>query len=121
MPAVPSDSNFVLSVSEAVAGPEEDTPAYAKVYIDGKPAGETPKGPKSQEKKWGAHLSPGNHLFRFEYWVLPGAGDWGLLDDQWQPTERFIRIEEGGRTAVPLKFYEGGRKHSLQTSREPLR
>lgn len=117
-PAIPSDANFVLSVSEAVAGPEEDIPAYLKVTVDGNRAGETPSGPKSQEKKWGARLPPGNHLFGFEYWVASSSGAWTMLDSQWQPVERFIRIEGETRTSVSLKFYEGARRHDARISRQ---
>ena len=118
--AMSADANFVLTVSEAVGTPEEDTASYTQIVIDGRPAGRVPIGPRSQQRKWGARLEIGNHLFRFEQWRLPPAGDWGPLDAQWQPNERFIRVERGARTSVVLKFYEGGRKHEEQIAREPL-
>lgn len=117
--AIPADANFVLAVSEAIASLEEDTASYTKIFIDGQPAGETAVGPRSQERRWGRRLEAGNHLFRFEYQVLPSTGDWTALDAQWQPTERFIRIEGGARTSAALKFYEGARRHDLRVSREP--
>lgn len=118
---VPADANFVLSLSEAAASVEEDTPSYAKIFVDGQPAGETAVGPKSRERRWGLRLDSGNRLFRFEYWVLPSSGPWAALDAQWQPTERFIRVVEGERAVVSLKFYDGARRHDFQISREPLK
>ena len=118
--AIAADANFVLTVSEAVDSADEDTASYTVIYVDGKPVGKTPIGPKSQARQWGLKLPPGNHLFRFEYWILPSVGDWGALDAQWQPTESFIRVEEGARTSAALKFYEGAHQHDLQNSREPL-
>ena len=118
-PVIPADANIILTVSEAVASLEEDTASYTKVFVDGEPAGETSVGPRSQERQWGRRLEPGNHLFRFEYQVLPSTGDWTPLEAQWQPTERFVRIEGGAKTLVALKFYDGARRHDLQISREP--
>ena len=121
--AVPGDANFVVAVSQAVADPGEEAVSYLKVSIDGKGAGQTPAGAKSSEKKWGAHLPAGNHLFRFEYWVSTstgGAGPWSPINAQWQPTERFIRIEDKERLTVTLKFHDGGRKHSYQISRDAV-
>lgn len=115
---LPKAANVEVSVVEAVPGPEEDTGSYAVVYVGGREAGRVPVGPRSQERRWGFTLPPGNHLFRFEYWVLPPAGDWTRLDEQWQPPERFIRVDEKSRVAVSLKFVDGGRRHSLQVSRE---
>jgi hypothetical protein len=115
---IPADANFLLTLGEAVGSPEADVGSYAKVIIDSEAAGQVQIGPKSQERRWGVRLPPGNHLFRFEYWVLPPAGDWAPLDAQWQPAERFIRVEEGSRIAVSLKFYDGARQHKLEIARE---
>ena len=118
--AISSSANFVLVVSEAIGSPDEDLGSYTKVFLDGQEFGRTPVGPKSQEKEWGGKLDVGNHLFRFEKWDLPAVGDWGLLDAQWQPPERFIRVEPGQRTVVRLKFYDSGHGHSLQIARDPI-
>lgn len=119
-PPMPQNANFLLVVSEAVDSAADDLGSYTRVYVDGKPAGETPVAPKSQEKEWGALLPAGNHLFRFEKWNLPSTGDWAMLDPQWQPVERFIRVEPGQKTIVSLKFYDGGTKNDLRVVRQPL-
>lgn len=118
-PPIPADANAFVTVSEAVAAPEDDVPAYVKVFVDHKLVGQTVIGPKSAPKEWGAVLEPGNHLFRFEAWLLPLPGEWTPLSVQWQPAERFIRIEPGRRNRVTLKFFDGGRRSSVQVAREP--
>ena len=118
-PPIPADANALVTFSEAVAAPEDDIPAYAKVFIDGKLVGQTAIGPKSAPKAWGQVLEPGNHLFRFEAWLLPLPGEWAPLSVQWQPPERFIRVEPGRRTLVSLKLFDGGRRHSLEITRQP--
>ncbi len=117
---IPPGANFLLIVSEAVAAPEDDLSSYAKVYVDGQLVGQTSTEPKSREKKWGDVLAVGNHLFRFEQWVLPFPGEWTPMQASWQPPERFVRVEPDQRTIVALKFFDGGRRHSLQVSREPV-
>lgn len=119
-PPVSKDANFVLSVSEVVGSPEEDVASQAKVYVDQALAGETWLGPKSREKRWGARLAPGNHLFRCEYWVQAGTAPAAALDAQWQPRERFIRVEEATRAVMTLKFLDRGLRHEVQLGREPL-
>jgi len=113
-------NNLVLSVTEAVASADEDLPSYTKVFIDGKPAGQTDAAPRSQTRTWGTSLPDGNHLFRFEQWTLPTPGEWTPVPARWQPAERFIRVELGERTLVALKFYDAERRYSLSISREPL-
>jgi hypothetical protein len=117
---VPADANFMLVVSEAVGTPEEDIPSYVKVFVDGQPAGQTPIDAKSKEKKWGDKLRPGNRLFRFEQWIQPFQGEWTPLAAQWQPPERFIRIEANQRAMITMKFLDGGRRFTSQLSRDPL-
>ncbi|OGR87288.1 MAG: hypothetical protein A3J74_11300 [Elusimicrobia bacterium RIFCSPHIGHO2_02_FULL_57_9] len=119
---VPKDANFVLSVSEAVLSPEEDTSSYATISVGGRSAGRTPAGPRSSDKKWGARFAPGNHLFRFEYWIAASSASehWSPLNAQWQPIERFVRVNDRERLTVTLKFHDGARKHSYQISRDPV-
>ena len=114
------DANFELVISEAVSSAEEDADSYAKVYLDGFLVAQTSVGLKSQGKVWGERLAVGNHLFRLELWNTPRSGEGVPLDAQWQPQERFIRIEEGTRAKVALKFFDGGHNYSYQISREPL-
>jgi hypothetical protein len=118
--AVPSDANFVLVVSEAVGDPSKDLGSYTKIFVDNQLAGQTETGPKSSDKKWGARLEAGNHLFRFEKWNLPTVGDWAALDSQWQPPERFIRVEAATRVTAKLKFYDDGRGRDLTITRQAL-
>ena len=115
---VPMDADFVLVVAESIASSEEDLLSQTKAFMDGKAIGETHVGAKSEEKRWGMRIEPGNHLFRFEQWVFTPPSAWGPLDPAWQPRERFIRIEEGSRAVLTLRFSEGGRRHTVQFVRE---
>jgi hypothetical protein len=117
---VPPDANVELVVTEAVSGPEQDTASYTKIFIGGRLAGQTPVAPRSQERRWADRVPAGNHLIRLEQWYLPNVGDWGMLDPQLQPPERFVRVEEGGRTSIQLKFLDGARRHQLSVSRKAL-
>lgn len=117
--AVKADSNFTLTVYEVVENPEDESDAYAKVFVDGLEAGQTPSGPKSSEKKWDGVLPTGNRLMRFEYWTLPKAGEWTRAPDELQPREKFFRIEEGLKTQVILKFFDKGRDNAVTSSRGP--
>lgn len=119
-PPVAPDANFVLVVEEAVNGPEEDHLAYVLVTVDGVLAGKTAQLPRSRRKEWGLKVEPGNRLFRFDLWHLDPGGDWRPLDSQWQPRERFYRVEPGQRTVVTLRFNDGSRKHEATVRREPL-
>lgn len=118
--AIPADANVLLAASEVVASAEDDQPAYVKVIVNGRESGQTATTPRSKERRWGAVLPPGNHLFKFQAWTQPLPDQWAPLADAWQPPERFIRVEPGLRTVIVLKFSDGGRRHSLQVSREPL-
>jgi hypothetical protein len=117
---IPPTANYLFVGSEAVASADQDEAAFFKIYIDNREAGQTDIAPKSKEKKWGAVLPVGNHLFRFQAWVLPTPGEWTPMASGWQPPERFIRVEPGLKTVTTLKLYDGGRRHSLQIERQPL-
>lgn len=119
IPVPKIDSNFTLTVYEVVENPEDEADAYAKIFVDGIEAGKTPPGPKSSEKKWESVLPVGNRLIRFEYWTLAKEGDWTRIADEFQPRERFFRVEEGLKTQVTLKFSEKGRNNAVSSSREP--
>lgn len=113
----PAQANFELIVREVVATPEEDEPVYAEVFVDGLPAGRAGPGPRSKEKIWRSNLEEGNRLLRFELWhssAVPAA--WPA---DYQPRERFIRVEPGFKTKVDLKFYDRSRQYDLDISREP--
>jgi hypothetical protein len=105
-------------VEEAVGTPETDAMAYARVFLDGQEAGQTPVARRSDPKTWSARVAPGNHPLRVEYWTLPGAGDWEKLPDYRQPRERFVRVEPGTITRVKLRFAQGAKSYGLQVSRE---
>lgn len=116
----PASANVELVVAEAVAGPEEDVASFTKVFIDGQLVGQTAVGQKSQERRWAGRVPGGNRLFRFEQWYLPHVGDWAALDAQWQPPERFVRVDDAARTTIALKFSEGARRYELNVSRQQL-
>lgn len=118
-PRAAADANFELSAVEVVGTPEEDTVGLVKVYVDGELAGQTQAGPRSSERRWHGKLAPGNRLLRLEQWSVGSSGEPELMADEFQPRERFVRVEEGGRTKVVLKFSDGGRKNALQVSRDP--
>lgn len=113
-PPPPPASNFVLTVYEVVANPEEDSSVFAEVLVDGQSAGRTPEGPRSQPKTWAALLPEGNRLLKFI--VRDSTGPWS---EARQPRERFFRVEPGMRTSVVLKYYDRGRKHDLAVDRQP--
>ncbi|MBI5882586.1 MAG: hypothetical protein HZB91_05730 [Elusimicrobia bacterium] len=114
------DANFELTASEVVESAEADTVGFVKVFVDNELAGQTQAGPRSSERRWQGKLAPGNRLLRFEAWNMSPAGEPEAAAEEFQPRERFVRVEEGFRTKVLLKFSDGGRKNSLQASREPL-
>ena len=116
--AAPPDPNASVAVYEVVEKPEDEAAAFLKVYVDGELAGQTATGPKSQEKSWNGRLAPGNRLFKLEYWTLAGLSDWKRLEDDFQPRERFIRLEEGAKTKILIKFFDQGRKNAVTTARE---
>lgn len=117
VPAPAPSANFELVLREVVATAEEDTPVYAEVFVDGRPAGRTQEGPRSREKLWRAELEEGNRLLRFEVWdSTEPARRW---PDEMQPRERFIRVEPGMTTKVDLKFYDRGRQYDLVVGRRP--
>lgn len=118
-PAAKADSNFTLTVYEVVENPEDESDAYAKVFVDGIEAGKTPSGPKSSEKKWESVLPAGNRLMRFEYWTLSETGEWTRAPEEFQPREKFFRVEEGLKTQVILKFFDKGRDNAVTSSRGP--
>lgn len=117
-PKIPD--NFEVMTYEVVDNPEGEGVSHLKIFVDGAEAGQTAAGPKSSEKIWQGRLAPGNRLIRLEYWVLPGFGDWERLGADFQPRERFMRVEEGFKTKVAVKFSEKGRKNQIQLTREPL-
>jgi hypothetical protein len=119
-PKAVADANFELTAVEVVENAAEDGVGFVKVFVDGELSGQTQAGPRSSERRWQGRLPAGNRLLRFESWFAGPAGEPEPLAEEFQPRERFVRVEEGFRTKVQLKFSDGGRKSSLQASREPL-
>jgi hypothetical protein len=118
-PAPPARHDLQVVVFEVVENAEQEGSAYAKVFVDGQPAGETPQGPRSQQKAWSGPANPGNHLIKVEYWTLQGPENWVRLDDDRQPRERFVRVEPGARSRVTVKFFDRARQNALSVSKEP--
>jgi hypothetical protein len=113
------DPNFILVVDETVPNPADDGVSFTKVFVDGKEAGKTAVGRKSEERVLKLKLPVGNQPVRLEHWVLPGVGEWTRLDDSQQPRERFVRIEDGSIARLELRFSEDEASNSLMVSREP--
>ncbi|HXS99772.1 MAG TPA: hypothetical protein VN915_03805 [Elusimicrobiota bacterium] len=112
------DPNFILVVNESVPNPDDDGVSYTKIFVDGKEAGKTAVGRKSEERELKLKLPPGNVLIRLEQWILPGVGEWTRLDDSLQPRERFVRIEPGTIARLELRFSDGESYNTLTLSRQ---
>jgi hypothetical protein len=117
-PAEVKDPNFILVVTENVPNPDDDGISYTKIFVDGKEAGRTAVGRKSEDRTLKLKLPSGNQPVRLEQWVLPGVGEWTRLDDALQPRERFVRIEDGTIARLELRFAEGEASNTLSLSRE---
>ncbi|MBI5624447.1 MAG: hypothetical protein HY924_11770 [Elusimicrobia bacterium] len=120
-PKAVAEVNFELTAVEVVESAEEDAVGLVKVFVDNELAGQTQAGPRSSERRWLGALAPGNRLLRLEQWAAGPTGDPQLLPEELQPRERFVRVEEGFRTRVLVRFTDGGRKSTIQVSRDPLR
>lgn len=112
------DPNFEVVVVEAVPNADEEGVSFTMIFVDGKEAGKTEVGPRSQEKRVRLKLPFGNLPVRLEHWFLPPVGEWTLLQEDLQPRERFVRIEEGTIARLTLRYDPAGRP-SLSLSREP--
>lgn len=111
--------NFETIVIEAVPNADEEGVSFTMIFVDGKQAGQTEVGPRSQEKHVRLKLPAGNLPIRLEHWFLPPVGEWTLLPDAQQPRERFVRIEEGSITRLTLRYDPAGRP-TLSLSRESV-
>jgi len=118
-PEVP-DPNFILVVTESVPNPDDDGIAFTKVFVDGKEAGKTAVGRKSEERQLKLKLPLGNQPLRLEHWTLPPVGEWTRLDEDLQPRERFVRIEEGTIARLQLRLAEGESSNTLTLTREDV-
>ena len=116
-PAV-KDPNFVLVVVESVPNPEGDGISHTKAFVDGKEAGKTDVGRKSEPRTLKLRLPPGNVPVRLEQWTLPDVGEWARLDDALQPRERFVRVEDGTVVRLELRFSEGEASNTLSVTRD---
>lgn len=112
------DPNFILTVEETVPNPDDDGVCFTKVFVDGKESGKTAVGRKSVSRSLKLKLPLGNHPVRLEQWLLPPVGEWAPLEEELQPRERFVRIEEGTIARLLLRFAEGESSNSLTFSRE---
>lgn len=111
------DPNFILVVTESVPNPDDDGISFTKVFVDGKEAGKTAVGRKSEERTLKLKLPLGNAPVRLEQWVLPGVGEWARLDDALQPRERFVRVEDGTIVRLELRFSDGEASNTVTLSR----
>lgn len=111
------DPNFEAVVIESVPNAEDEGVSFTQVFVDGRKAGHTAVGPRSQEKRARLKLSAGNQPVRLEHWFLPPIGEWTRLPEALQPRERFVRIEEGAIARLTLRYGPDGIP-SLALSRE---
>ncbi|MCR4295509.1 MAG: hypothetical protein NUW21_08240 [Elusimicrobia bacterium] len=111
------DPNFEAVVLESVPNAEDEGVTFTKIFVDGKEAGATAVGPRSQEKRLRLKLSAGNQPVRLEHWFLPPIGEWTRLPDSLQPRERFVRIEDGEIARLTLRYGPDGAP-SLSVSHE---
>ncbi len=112
------DPNFEAVVLEAVPNAEDEGVTFTKIFVDGKEAGATAVGPRSQEKRVRLKLPAGNQPVRLEHWFLPPVGEWTRLPDDRQPRERFVRIVDGEIARLILRYGPDGAP-SLSVSHEP--
>jgi hypothetical protein len=112
------DPNFILVLTESVPNPDDDGVSFTKVFVDGKEAGKTAVGRKSEERTLKLKLPAGNQPLRLEQWVLPAVGEWTRLDDALQPRERFVRIEDGTIARLELRFSNDEASNTLTLSRQ---
>lgn len=118
VPPEVKDPNFILTVTEVVVNTDNEGASYTRVFVDGREAGKTAVGRKSEVRTLKLKLPIGNQPVRLEQWVLPRVGEWTRLDDNLQPRERFVRIEDGTIARLELRFGEGGSSNTLTLSRE---
>lgn len=112
------DPNFEAVVIETVPNIDDEGVSFTKIFVDGKEAGKTGVGPRSQEKHVRLKLPAGNLPVRLEHWLLPPIGEWTRLPEEQQPRERFVRIEEGTIARLTVRYGPDGLP-SIAISREP--
>ena len=111
------DPNFEAVIVEAVPNADDEGVSFTKIFIDGKEAGKTSVGPRSQEKRVRLKVPAGNQPVRLEHWFLPPIGEWTRLPEALQPRERFVRVEDGTIARLTLRYGPDGAP-SLAISRE---
>lgn len=111
------DPNFEAVIIETVPNIDDEGVSFTKIFVDGKEAGKTGVGPRSQEKRVRLKLPAGNQPVRLEHWLLPPIGEWTRLPDNQQPRERFVRIEEGTIARLTLRYGPDG-SPTIAISRE---
>ena len=110
--------DFEAVVSEAVPNADDEGVSFTKIFVDGKEAGKTSVGPRSQEKRARWKLPAGNQPVRLEHWFLPPIGEWTLLPEALQPRERFVRIDDATIARLTLHYAPNGAP-SMALTREP--
>ena len=119
-PVIPQNANILLTSYEQMSFFDEDAASYLKVYVDHLYAGRTDILAKSDQKKWGAALEPGLHLFRFEKWDIAPSGNWHMLSPQYQPSEKWLHLSSSSQTVVSIVFSDRGLKHSTTIKEIPF-
>ena len=111
------EANLIIIVNEVVQNEQEDGFVFTLVYLNGTLRGQTDVGAKSSQRSWETWLAPGNYLLRLEQWAVPQEGEPSVLARDFQPRERFVKVEGGKLTEVRLKFFDRGRRNSLKIAR----
>lgn len=118
-PVEVKDPNFELVVVETVPNSEDEGVSFTKVFIGGQEVGQTPVGPRSQEKQVRLKFPVGNQPVRLEHWLLLPVGEWTRLPDARQSRERFVRVEDGTLVRLILRYGVDGAP-SLHLSRDSV-
>lgn len=111
------DPNFEAVIIEAVPNADDEGVSFTKIFVDGKEAGKTTVGPRSQERRVRLKLPAGNQPVRLEHWFLPSIGEWTVYPESRQARERFVRIEDATIARLTLRYGADGAP-SLSLSRD---
>lgn len=113
------DPNFEAVIVETVPNADDEGVSFTKIIVDGKEAGKTTVGPRSQERRVRLKLPTGNQPVRLEHWFLPPVGEWTMMPEDRQPRERFVRIDDATIARLTLRYGADGAP-SLQLTRDAV-
>lgn len=114
----PAECNFQLLVDETILDPAQEGESYTVVLVDGVEAGRTAMGPRGTQKRLLLKLPLGNRPLHLEHWVRSPRSEFGPVSPDFQPRERFVRVESGFVTRAFLRYNASGAPQ-LVIQREP--